>query len=113
MSALAAPSFLRMSGVVDSHPTGQLLIAMHFFTHRYPDILRGSRHVSKVPKGDVALATSELSAQGSGAPSAVGHLVHERSKSNDDFGCSLTVASDTIERLPDSFQIWRFSAQPV
>jgi hypothetical protein len=43
----------------------------------------------------------------------VGHLVHERSKSNDEFGCSLTVASDKIERLPDFFQIWRFSAQPV
>src|SRR5260221_14091461 len=42
-----------------------------------------------------------------------GHLLNERSKSNDEFGCSLTVASDKIERLPDFFQIWRFSAQPV
>jgi hypothetical protein len=64
------------------------------------------------PKGGVAPATSELSAQGSGAPSAVDHLVHERSKSNDEFGCSLTVAGDPIERQPDSFQIRRFSAQP-
>jgi len=63
--------------------------------------------------GALKAATSELSAQGSGAPPVVGHLVHERSKSNDDFGCSLTVESDTIERLADSFQIWLFGAQPV
>src|SRR5713101_4462024 len=42
-----------------------------------------------------------------------GHLLNERLKSNDDFGCSLTVSSDKIEHLPDFFQIWRFSAQPV
>jgi hypothetical protein len=42
-----------------------------------------------------------------------GHLLNERSKSNDDFGCSLTVVSDKIEHPPDFFQIWRFSAQPV
>jgi hypothetical protein len=42
-----------------------------------------------------------------------GHLLNERLKSNDDFGCSLTVASDKIEHLLDFFQIWRFSAQPV
>jgi hypothetical protein len=42
-----------------------------------------------------------------------GHLAHERSKSNYDFGRSLAVASDTIERLPDLLQIWRFSAEPV
>jgi hypothetical protein len=42
-----------------------------------------------------------------------GHLLDERSKSNDDFGCSLTVASDKIEHLLDFFQIWRLSAQPV
>jgi hypothetical protein len=68
--------------------------------------------VTHAPKGYVAPATSELSAQGSGAPSAVDHLVHERSKSIDEFGCSLTVAGDPIECQPDSFQIRRFSAQP-
>src|SRR6266403_4354315 len=41
-----------------------------------------------------------------------GHLL-KRLKSNGDFGCSHTVASDRIEHLPDFFQIWRFSAQPV
>src|SRR5260370_41028323 len=42
--------------------------------------IRRNGDVRKVRKGDIAPATSELSAQGSGAPSAVGHLVHERSK---------------------------------
>jgi hypothetical protein len=43
----------------------------------------------------------------------MGTFIRERSKSNDDFACSLTVVNDTIERLPDFFQIWRLSAQPV
>jgi len=61
------------------------------------------------PEGDVGSATS------SGIKSCIrcGHLLKERLKSNDDFGCSLTVASDEIEHLPDFFQIRRFSAQPV
>jgi hypothetical protein len=42
-----------------------------------------------------------------------GHLLNERLKSHDDFGCSLTVFSDKIEHLPDFFQIRLFSAQPV
>src|SRR4029453_12900686 len=42
-----------------------------------------------------------------------GHLVHERSKSNDGFGCLVTGASDTNERLSHFLKIWRFSAQPV
>jgi hypothetical protein len=42
-----------------------------------------------------------------------GHLLNERLKSNDDFGCSLTVANDEIEHLPNFFQVWRFGAQPV
>ncbi len=42
-----------------------------------------------------------------------GHLLHERSSSNDDVACSLTVVSDTIENLPDLFQIWRLSTQQV
>jgi hypothetical protein len=58
--------------------------------------------LAKSAKSDVAPATSELSPQGSGTPSAVDHPVHERSKSYDEFGCSLTVAGDPIERQPDS-----------
>ena len=42
-----------------------------------------------------------------------GHLLHERSKSNDDFACSFTVVSHNIERPLGFFQIWRLSAQPV
>src|ERR1700692_4455443 len=42
-----------------------------------------------------------------------GQLLNQRLKSNDDFGCSLTVANDEIEHLPDFCQIWGFSAQPV
>jgi hypothetical protein len=34
-----------------------------------------------------------------------GQLIHERSKSNDNFACSLTIVNNTIERLPDLFQI--------
>jgi hypothetical protein len=47
------------------------------------------------------------------ATSAVGPLIHERSKSNNDFACSLIVLSDTIEDPPDFFQVWRLSVQPV
>src|SRR5882672_4571165 len=42
-----------------------------------------------------------------------GHLLRERSKSNDDFGCLLTGANNIIERLPHFLQSWRVSAQPV
>src|SRR6266436_5630131 len=42
-----------------------------------------------------------------------GHLLRDRSKSNDDFGCLLTGANNIIERLPRFLQIWRVSAQPV
>ena len=42
-----------------------------------------------------------------------GHLLRERSKSNDDFGCLLTGANNITERLPHFLQIWRVSAQPV
>jgi hypothetical protein len=41
-----------------------------------------------------------------------GHLFHERSKSNDDFGYSLTLVNGTTERPLDFFQIPRLSAQP-
>ena len=41
------------------------------------------------------------------------HIVQERSKSNNDFGCSLPFANDTIEHLPHFLQIWRLSSQPV
>jgi hypothetical protein len=47
------------------------------------------------------------------SPIRYGPPFRECSKSNDDFSCSLTIASDIIERLPDFFQIWRFGAQPV
>jgi hypothetical protein len=38
---------------------------------------------------------------------------HERSKSNDDFGYSLTIFNGTTERPLDFFQIPRLSAQPA
>ena len=41
-----------------------------------------------------------------------GHLFHQRSKSNDDFGYSLTLVNGTTERPLDFFQIPRLSAQP-
>src|SRR3979490_3144420 len=53
------------------------------------------------------------SAQGIGDAIRCDHLVHERSSSNDDVACSLTVVSDIIERLPDYFQIWRLSTQQL
>ena len=49
----------------------------------------------------------------SGAPAAVGTFIHQRSKSNDDFGRSPTVVSDIIERMPDFLQIQWLSTQPV
>jgi hypothetical protein len=51
--------------------------------------------------------------QGAGDSIRCGHLLNQRSKSSDDFGCSPTGASDIIERLPHFLQIWRFTAQPV
>jgi hypothetical protein len=71
------------------------------------------RHVSNVPEGDIGSATSSRIAQGLKRCIRCGHLLNERLKSNDNFGCSLTVPNDEIEHLPDFFQIWRFSAQPV
>src|SRR5260370_33759287 len=72
---------------------------------RIPDLSRTLGHFRKVPEGDI----------GQGLKSCIrcGNLLNERLKSNDDFGCSLTVASDKIEQLSDFLQIWRFSAQPV
>jgi hypothetical protein len=40
----------------------------------------------------------------------VGTLFLKRSKSNGDFGCSFTGASDIIERLTHFLEIWRFTA---
>jgi hypothetical protein len=71
--------------------------------------LRTSLVVRFVPEGDI----SSPPAQGLISCIRCGHLLNERLKSNDDFGCSVTVTRNEIEHLPDFFQIWRFSAQPV
>ena len=74
-----------------------------------------SRHLLTIAMGQKATSlrppqSYQLKDQGS---IRCGHLLHERSKSNDDFACSFTVVSDNIERPPGFFQIWRLSAQPV
>src|ERR1700738_3267130 len=51
------------------------------------------RATRKVPEGKIG--------QGLKGSIRCGHLLNERLKSNDDFGCSLTVASDKIEQLSD------------